>query len=94
MVYEKKEDKIIKNISTKDLMAELDLRERAKQKKGKPKLLDNVDTWPLRKMCVDCINDIHGKGYIDEDLKQYIFECALEAFYGKDILKWINKQIG
>jgi len=54
-----------------------------------PTKLNNPDFKDLAKICVEYVRSKNP----DEDLKEYIFEAALEAVYGKDIWKYINEKV-
>ncbi len=77
------------NISTKDLQAELNRRQETK-----PKKLSCPNIIPLQKMCQDYINLIDTKDPRDnlnyDDFTEYIFECAMETVFGKDVWEFIN----
>lgn len=59
-----------------------------------PQPLANPDFSKVQKMVIE-----HVAGYADsdncrddEDDTHYLFEAAVEAIYGPNIWKWINKQ--
>ncbi len=87
---------MIDNISTKDLQAELNRRQKAKQESLKPKKLSEPNIAPLQKMCQEYIDAIDTKDPRDgldyDDFKQYIFECAVETVFGKDVWEFINSK--
>lgn len=79
------------NYSDEDLLAEIKRRKRVK--KEKPKQLEVLNCEPMRKACQQYIDEIVENKYVDEDLKQYIFECAMETIFGKDVWNWINAML-
>ena len=59
----------------------------------KPIVLDSANTSKLQKMCQEYI-DLWDKGeYFAEDLEHYIFECAIETFFGEDVWKFVNSKM-
>ena len=81
----------LENISTDELKAELERREKQVGEAEKPRQLDHQDYGPLRKICQDYIDDLDDLRCVDEDHSHYIFECAMEAVFGKSVWGWINK---
>lgn len=75
----------------KKLMKQLEKELEEAKKQEIPQPLPTPYFHPLIKMCESHIASIAEKGYADEDDKNYIFECALSAIYGKDIWNWYNK---
>ena len=47
----------------------------------------------LEKMAVSIIDGIVKNGRTDEDDAQYMYEEAMQAFYGKNIFDWINDNL-
>lgn len=82
---------MLENISTDDLQAELERRKKVHS--PKPAQVQIVNLEPLWKLCTAYINDLDEKGYVDEDHSHYIFEAAMEVFYGKGVWNWINSKI-
>lgn len=76
------------------LVAELKRREQEEREELKPRPLNKVDRelHPLLVVCMQYIDDLWNKGYVDEDLNHYIFEAAMEYIYGKEIFEKINLQ--
>lgn len=58
-----------------------------------PEPLENPDYTNLRDTCKGYLNELHEKGYANEDYSHYIFEEAMNAIYGKDVWKFINKKL-
>lgn len=58
-----------------------------------PKIVDHPTFDKLQKCCESYIQEIMDKGGVDSNSDHYIFECAMEAYYGNDIFKWINKKV-
>jgi hypothetical protein len=83
---------ILKSYTTADLEAEIERRRAGKP--PMPELTGRIELEALLKLCKQYISDLHEYGRVDEDMHHYIFEAAMQAFYGKDIFIWINKQTG
>ena len=79
----------LRNCSDEELLLEIERRK--KMKESLPSLRFEPDLEPLKK-CIKDYLELVAKNEYDEDDKQWIFETALEAFYGKDIWKWINQR--
>jgi hypothetical protein len=81
-------------ISDADLQAEIERR--AKQsavspfRAVAPRPLDSQDFVPLREMVIDGVAFAVLKGYWPKDFKQYVYEAAIEAVYGKAFWPWRN----
>lgn len=56
---------------------------------SKPKLLTTPKLDGLRSVCEAYLKEIED-GEEDTDTKHYIFEAAMEAFYGKGVWDYIN----
>jgi hypothetical protein len=67
------------------------LQQKLNQLENLPMPLENPDFRQLKKYAISHINCLANNGIVDEDDKQYIFEEALKAVYGKDIFIWYNK---
>lgn len=65
---------------------------RREKEKYPPTPIEFPNFEPLKEMCVDVMNEIATDGY-SKDHKQYIFECAVECVFGKDVWKWYGKNI-
>jgi|WetSurSiteA1Bulk_404760.scaffolds.fasta_scaffold00586_20 hypothetical protein len=57
-----------------------------------PKMLDNPELDRLKTECQIYIDTLAKGNKPDRDSKQYIYESAMTAFFGKDIFKWINRK--
>lgn len=83
------------------LEAELEKRKRREFLDEIPKLqVDPTGTVevaklsPLMDYCASYISQLaDDEPYADDKLRQYIFEAAMEAFFGKDVFKWVNKRL-
>lgn len=82
----------LNDFSDEQLQAELERRKNDEGELQKPVQLDVPDFAPLRKICLKYI-DALAVNETDDDLEYYIFECAMECIYGKDVWKWINAKI-
>jgi len=59
----------------------------------KPKPVKNVDVSELQAKVLEYIDYVDSDDWHeDDDRDVYIFECALETFFGKDVWKWINNR--
>lgn len=51
---------------------------------------------PDLKNLLDTMNSVlevaEERGYMDDDAPNYVWEAAMEAFYGKEIWNWINSK--
>jgi transketolase len=56
-----------------------------------PKMVDHPSFDKLQKCCEDYIQEVIDKK-VDTDTTHDVFECAIEAYYGKDIFKWVNER--
>jgi hypothetical protein len=86
---------MLKDIPIEELQAEIERREKVKRKQEKPRLLEesSIDLSMLRNACAEQINIIEDDSFNYEKYKQYIYEKAMEAFYGINVWAWINKKL-
>ncbi len=68
-----------------------ELARRKSYKKIKPLVVSCPNFTELISLCASHIDDIDS-GNEDEDTRQFIYEEAMMAVYGKDIFKWINER--
>lgn len=59
----------------------------------KPQMINYPNFDELKKLCEEYINVVDEDGYEDDDLTSFIFEKAIEAFYGKDIWEWVDEKL-
>lgn len=59
----------------------------------RPQPLENPDFRLLVETAEGYIHTLERGGYVDSDDEHYIFEAAMEAVYGKDVWKYINKKL-
>ena len=76
----------LKALTTEELQAEL--ARRNKPPTPTPQPVGKPDWTALVEMCQAYLDDPDR----DNDFEQYIFECAIETVYGKDIWEWVNAQ--
>jgi hypothetical protein len=57
----------------------------------KPTLIELPDISKLSKMCQEYIDQLEEEEYVGDDFREYIFECALETFFGKEVWAFVNK---
>ncbi|MCP4761614.1 MAG: hypothetical protein GY870_07520 [archaeon] len=76
----------IREISTEEIEEELKRRQNKR-----PIMLpdDEINNNQLKKTCEFVIKDYDQRGY-SKDAAQYVYESAMECFYGKDVFDWIN----
>jgi hypothetical protein len=70
------------------LQAEIERRKN--EAPTKPELTGRIELENLLKLCKAYIENLDLNGYVDEDFEHYIFEAAMQTFYGGDIFKYIN----
>jgi len=80
----------LETFDTEQLEAELARRKEEAERQAMPVPLDNPDWSVVTKYCKGYIEDLHTKGYTHTDDKQYIFEAAMNAVFGKNVWQWIN----
>lgn len=54
--------------------------------------LGTIDIEPLRQICAGYL-ELINKGEEMKDGRHYIYEVAMETFYGKEVWKFINSKI-
>ena len=87
------EDSTLMGFSDRALKEELGRREEAKVELDKPQPVENPDVAALRKLCENYIEFVWSDGYHeDNDYRAYIFETAVEAFYGHNVFRKINER--
>jgi len=84
----------ISKFTKEDLQDELERREVQEMIDDKPIPLEewNRDFSKVRKACETHIQELMN-GEVDTDAEHYIYETAMEAFYGKDVWDWVNKML-
>lgn len=55
----------------------------------RPTPIDNPNVESIKALCEEYLDEVE-RGDEDTDTKHYLFEAAMEAFYGKDVWKFIN----
>ena len=76
------------SFSTKQLEDEIQKRRERESDKILP--IAQPDFRPLTKICQEYIDDLANSGYVDGNMKQYIFEAAMESIFGKVVWKYIR----
>jgi hypothetical protein len=56
----------------------------------KPVMIETPDFSELKEMVQQYIDDVSEGKYIDTDIYEYVFECAVETFFGKGVWDYIN----
>ena len=76
-----------------ELRAELERRERRRLALPRAKA-DNDINWSN---LLECLNEglehLERNGYHGKDFEHYVFECAIETVYGRDVWKWWNERL-
>ncbi len=86
------------NFTDDQLRNEVKRREEVERKNKVPKIVNNPDFSELQSACQSYINAFTNKDddgdFIDAPHKfeHYVFENAIEAFFGKNVFDWINEQ--
>ncbi|GAF82905.1 unnamed protein product [marine sediment metagenome] len=83
----------LKDVSTDELQAELDQRQRLEEEQAKPKAIASPDFRHLKKTCQHYVDALAGEEFTNGDWKQYIYEAAIVAIFGKDVWDWINSKL-
>ncbi len=89
-------DVMLSGFNDEELQDELDRRK--KERRNAPQLIDDPDISKLQEVCQLYINAFTNKDddgdFIDAPhrFEHYVFEGAIEAFFGKDVFDWINEQ--
>jgi len=79
---------MLKHISTEELREEIKRRNNSVIEP--PKQIKCINIEPLKEICQSYIDALNQDGYIDEKYKQYIFEAAIEYFYGYKVWEWVR----
>jgi len=82
----------LQDFSEAQLEEELHSRKEVQRQSDKPCMIEDPDYKALRHLCQKYIDDLYVHSWVDDDLKHYIFEAAMKAFFGKSVWDWINKQ--
>jgi hypothetical protein len=77
---------------TKQLEDELARRKREAEEGAKPKPIESPDWTGVQATCESYVEALFRRGYVDSDDKQWIFEAAMEAVFGKDVWPWVNSR--
>jgi len=76
----------------KQLQDELAVRQWRQDEAGKPQQLEQVDLTRLRQNCQEIIDAVAGNGYYDNGCKQYVYESAMQAIFGKNVFDWMRER--
>ena len=77
------------HFTTEELKHELKRRE----EEAKPKPLKDIDFKPLINICEDFIKYLNSGETNGNGDEHYIYNCALECIYGKDVWVWIDGKL-
>ena len=78
-------------LSIEELRAELQRHEDEEKEKAKPRPAEYPDFTNTIVLCQSYIDTIYSEGWVDRDHKLYIAQSALEAVFGDNVWKWIEK---
>lgn len=78
----------IEDMNVEDLQKEIERRKSKDSLPKKPSKKSTVNTDALQLLVLNHIKDIEEKGYSDGDYKNDIYEAALIAFMGDDVIAW------
>ena len=67
------------------------LKDRAFALENPPKKLEEPNLETLEELIDDYVKFFATDDHEDNDHNEYIFEAAVEAFYGPDFWKWFNR---
>jgi hypothetical protein len=56
----------------------------------KPDTIKDLDFSVLKKLCQEYIDTLANNERVDDDLEHYIFESALETFFGSAVWEFVN----
>ena len=84
----------LKGFSEAELEEELHSRKEVQRQSDKPCMIEDPDYKALRYLCQKYIDDLYVHSWVDDDLREYIFEAAMKILFGPDVWDWINKQSG
>lgn len=79
----------LQNLSDEKLeeaLAALTKEKERRQKPGCPPMNDNPNWEPLISCIAECVEESFEHGYVGSGVKDYIYETALKAAYGPNIL--------
>jgi len=81
------------DFATEQLEEELNRRKAEEERKNMPQPLENPDWDYVVTLCKGHIFSLFSRGYDHDDTKEYIYEAAMEAVYGKAVWPWINARL-
>lgn len=58
-----------------------------------PVPIENPDFSDLIDTCKSVMSGIEKNGYMEDDDRQYVYESAMGAVFGKDVWVYINKKV-
>jgi DNA repair exonuclease SbcCD ATPase subunit len=80
---------ILEGFSTEQLQSELEQRKNGIEKQKLPERVSKPVLDELEILCKNYLEAVASRQDI-EDLKQYIFESAIESYYGKNVWSWVS----
>lgn len=80
----------IEEIDTDDLRKELERREIEEKTQAIPRAVESPDLTALKEICREYIDDLAEDGRADEDYNEYVFEVAIQTFYGDSVWEWVS----
>ena len=83
---------MLDNYTNDQLQAEITRRITATIEAGKPTQAETPNFKVLIEMCQSYLDDVTATGFVDDDVKEYIFEGAMTAVFGDDVWAFINSR--
>ena len=83
---------MLDDFTDEQLQAEVERREEIARQESMPKQLETIVLAPLQQTCQEYINLLSAGGHDSPDLREDIFEVAVEMFFGKSVWEWIEGQ--
>jgi hypothetical protein len=83
---------MLEDFTSDQLQNEITRRLKAKIEAGKPQRIENPNFKVLIEMCQSYLDQVTDLGFVDEDVKEYIFEGAMCAVFGDDVWSFINSR--
>ena len=83
---------MLDNYTSDQLQNEITRRLKAKIEAGKPPRIENPNFDVLIGMCQSYLDQVTDTGFVEEDVKEYIFEGAMCAVFGDDVWEFINSR--
>ena len=83
---------MLDNYTSDQLQNEITRRLKAKIEAGKPPRIENPNFDVLIGMCQSYLDQVTDTGFVEEDVKEYIFEGSMCAVFGDDVWAFMNSR--